>query len=327
MFALADAGRHHALALSDRFGEWLDIIEGAWRAGSTTMTFSTSGSTGKPKRCTHALAELDAEARYFAGRFGEYRRVLAFAPAHHIYGFLFSALLPEKLGVPCLDTAAAIEALATLQRGDLIVAFPERWFWIERVVRRWPCGVHGVTSTAPCPRDLIAALTEAGLGGFSEVYGSSETAGIGVRSWPETAYRLLPRWRFADDEGEALTDEAGHRVGLPDSVERQGTDTFVPIARRDGAVQVGGVNVYPDQVAAFLRTCPGVTEAAVRPTHSEHGLRLKAFVVPNGALEEDDLRARLADRIHRDLQPASRPCNLVFGDALPRNAIGKLSDW
>ena len=149
MFDLASAGRHQALVAADRFGEWLDIIQDAWRNGLGTVTFATSGTTGSPKRCTHRLADLCAEADHLAGLFGDKHRVLAFVPAHHIYGFLFTALLPDALEAECLDSALVTEALGALRPGDLIVAFPERWRWIERVVRRFGADVHGVTSTAP----------------------------------------------------------------------------------------------------------------------------------------------------------------------------------
>ena len=328
MFDLADAGRHHALAASERFGEWLDIIEGAWRDGLSTITFSTSGTTGKPKRCTHKLADLDAEAAHFAGLFGDRRRVLAFVPAHHVYGFLFTALLPDRLDAECLDTGPATEALAALRPGDLIVAFPERWLWIERVVRCFGADIRGVTSTAPCPRDLVEALIKAGLDGLTEIYGSSETAGIGTRCWPETAYRLLPRWSFAAQDGrDVLVDPAGGSVAVPDALERIDADAFIPTSRLDGAVQVGGTNVHPARIAAALRGRPGVAEAAVRLMRPDEGLRLKAFIVADGSIAQEAVRATLASWLAETMDPAARPVDFRFGARLPRNALGKLADW
>ncbi len=328
MFDLAEAGRHHALAASDRFGEWLDIIEGAWHGGLGTVTFTTSGTTGRPKRCTHELVDLQAEARHFTGVFGDCRRVLAFVPAHHIYGFLFTALLPDALDAECLDIAEATEALAASRPGDLLVAFPERWSWIERVVRHFGADVLGVTSTAPCPRDLVEALIGAGLGGMTEVYGSSETAGIATRCWPQTTYRLLPRWSFAEADGRAcLVDAAGRCAALPDMIERTGAEAFVPAGRVDDAVQVGGTNVHPEAVAVALRERPGVAEAAVRLMRPEEGSRLKAFIVADGSVAQDLLRAALVGWLAQTMEAPARPVDFRFGTRLPRNALGKLSDW
>ena len=328
MFDLAEAGRHHALAASDLFGEWLDIIEGAWREGLGTVTFSTSGTTGRPKRCTHDLADLQAEASHFAGLFGDRRRVLAFVPAHHIYGFLFTALLPDALDAECLDIAETTEALTVSRPGDLIVAFPERWLWIERVVRRFGADVRGVTSTAPCPRDLVEALVGAGLAELTEVYGSSETAGIATRCWPETAYRLLPRWSFAEADGRAmLVDSTGRTATFPDIIERIDADAFIPVGRVDGAVQVGGTNVFPEAITAALRERPGVAEAAVRLMRPDEGRRLKAFIVADGSIEQEALRAALAGWLAKTMDAAARPVDFRFGTRLPRNALGKLADW
>ena len=326
MFELARTNRHHALAAAECYGEWLDIILAGFADGQHAITFSTSGSTGRPKRCTHDLADLDSEARHFAGLFAGSRRVLAFVPAHHIYGFLFTALLPDAVAAEVLDGGAAMEALAAPRPGDLIVAFPERWAWIERVVRRWPAGIRGVTSTAPCPRDLIEAIVGAGIADFTEVYGSSETAGIATRSWPETGYRLLPRWTFAPDE-DAIVDGAGRRVLLPDLVERRGADAFVPAGRRDGLVQVGGVNVDPGMVAASLRERPEVADVAVRLMRPDEGLRLKAFVVAAPGADEESLRVALEAWARTELATAARPTSWTFGARLPRNELGKLADW
>ena len=328
MFDLADAGRHQALAASDYYGEWLDIIEGAWHNGLSSITFSTSGSTGTPKRCTHGFAGLDAEASHFASLFAARRRVLALVPAHHIYGFLFTALLPDKLDAECLTDGPAIEALAALQSGDLVIGFPERWLWIERVVRRFDADILGVTSTAPCPRNLVEALIKSGLDGLTEIYGSSETAGIGTRRWPETAYRLLPRWGFAVKDGhDELADSFGGFAAFPDAIRRIGADTFIPIGRIDGAVQVGGINIYPEQIAAALCGRPGVAEAAVRLMRLEEGLRLKAFIVADGSIEQEALLAMLTGWLAEMTEPVARPVDFRFGARLPRNALGKLTDW
>ena len=327
MFDLAAAERHHALAASDRFGEWLDIIECAWRDGLGTITFATSGSTGTPKRCTHKLANLCDESRHFAGLYGDRRRVLAFVPAHHIYGFLFTALLPDALDVECLDIAEATEALGALRSGDLIVAFPERWRWIERVVRPFSAHVMGVTSTAPCPPDLVEALITAGLAGLTEVYGSSETAGVGYRRWPKTTYLLLPRWSFATEDGDDIIDTSGVLATIPDAIRRFESNAFIPMGRRDGAVQVGGVNVYPERIAAALCKRPGVADAVVRLMQPLEGSRLKAFVVADGSIAEEALHASLSNWFANTMDAASRPAQLRFGAQLPRNEMGKLADW
>ena len=330
MFHLYEAGEHGALARAERFGEWIDIVERTVANPNARMSFATSGSTGRPKRCPHSLDDLNGEAGHLAEIFGDRTRVLAFVPAHHIYGFLFTALLPERLNIDVVEPAEAVEALSTIKRGDLIVSFPERWMWLDRTIPRWPEGVAGVTSTAPCPRSLIAGLVSQGLETMTEIYGSSETAGVATRAWPDAGYHLMPRWTFEDEQGAEFTriaDRSGRHLELPDVIQRTTDGCFEIIGRRDGAVQVGGVNVYPDAVAAELRGRLGVKDVAVRLMRPNEGLRLKAFVVGNHGWDEGDLRVALNAWIGRALEPAARPCALTFGHQLPTNTMGKASDW
>ena len=178
-------------------------------------------------------------------------------PAHHIYGFIFTALLADELDVEVWpgERASPGHIARTLRPGDLVVSFPERWIWLERSIPEWPPDVVGVTSTAPCPDGLVAALRERGLARMVEIYGSSETAGIAWRDEPEAAYALMPQWHFAADsetEPSSLVHATGSRAVLPDRVERVGSRAFRLRGRIDGAVQVGGINVYVERIGTLL---------------------------------------------------------------------------
>ena len=332
MFHLHEAGNETGLLGDATFGAWIDRIEAAWRSGVAALTFTTSGTTGRPKRCSHAAADLLTEAAFLRQVFAARTRVVSLVPAHHAYGVLFAALLPDALGVELLDATALgpAEIARSLAPGDLVVTFPERWRWLERSLPAWPADVEGVVSTAPCPPDLIAALLERGLSGMTEVYGASETAGVAVRRWPEAAYALMPHWRFAAatrDDAPEVVHRSGRRVALPDRIRRLEGERFLLAGRQDGAVQVGGVNVHPDRVAERLRGQPGVREAAVRLMRPDEGRRLKAFVVPEAEVDGATLRDALARWISAALPAAERPTHLTFGPRLPTSPLGKASDW
>jgi 4-coumarate--CoA ligase len=53
--------------------------------------------------------------------------------------------------------------------------------------------------------------------------------------------------------------------------------------------------------------------------------RLKAFIVPD--TDADTLPPLLQQVIATRLASHEQPRHLRFGDALPRNAMGKLKDW
>ncbi|MET0271136.1 MAG: AMP-binding protein, partial [Sphingomonas sp.] len=300
-------------------GDWVDWIMRGHAHGEGRMMLATSGSTGAPKLCPHPMAALRDEAAFLATRLPDRRRVVALVPAHHIYGIIWTALLPAELGLAVVPRALG-QPLG-LAAGDLVVAVPEQWRALLRLVRRFPDDVIGVSSGGPLDDDLASALRAAGLARIVDIYGSSETGGIAMRDAPATSYDLLPRWRLGrDDDDWHLLDADGRIVTLPDHVERTAARALRPIRRRDGAVQVAGRNVWPEQVADVLRGIEGVAEAAVR-LHANG--RLKAFVVPAAGCDAAALPARVDAAVARRLDDHARPTIIRYGVALPRNAMGQ----
>ncbi len=344
MFHLHEAAQELGLLASETLGHWLDSIEEAWRRGVHKVTFTTSGSTGTPKRCTHEFAFLLTEITYLGEVFADRTRIIPLAPAHHIYGFLFTALLPDHLKIPvsAMENGNRSGGISDLGNGDLVVSFPDRWQWLDRTISHWPEGVAGVVSTAPCPPELAASLLEHGLGSLGEVYGSSETAGIGLRRWPETKYQLMPQWHFAPvppgsdvshSEGALLTHNSGLQVRVKDRVDRLAIsdtgqeDSFTLGSRIDAAVQVGGTNVYPARIADVLRTQQGVQDATVRVAAFSEGGRLKAFIVPQPQVDPTELQRQLEVWTRETFPAAEQVRSFSFGAALPRDAMGKDRDW
>ncbi len=326
---LPDGGLGPGLMQARCFGAWCDAVAGSVRRPPQHVTFRSSGSTGMPRRTTHALACLETEAGALASLIGNgRRRVLSAIPAHHAYGFIHSILLPRHLGdLPVVELRGHAPAeLATLLRsGDLVLGHPAFWDAVLRgLAGTLPVDAVGVTSSAPCPAETAVGLRQAGLARLLQVYGASETGGIGWRDDPAQPYALLPGWRR---DGDGLLREE-QPVEVPDRLSWEEGERFRLIGRRDGAVQVGGANVIPSQVSVVLMQLPAVAEIAVRLMRPEEGNRLKAFVVPAaGAPASNELRAELHRFAMATLAPAERPGAYSFGPALPRTELGKLADW
>jgi 4-coumarate--CoA ligase len=305
-------------------GDWVDWIMSGHEDGHGELTVMTSGSTGRPRPCVHVVADLLAEARFLATQLDGRRRVVSLVPGHHLYGIVWTALLPVLLDVPVV--VRLMGGPLELAPGDLVVAVPDQWHAMRRLVRSFPADVVGCSSAGPLDDALAEELLASGLSHLLDIYGSSETGGIAIRRLPAAAYDLLPRWRLLPngDDDWRLGDAGGNSYDLPDHVEVIGKRRLRPLGRRDGAVQVGGRNIWPGHVADTLRQIDGVTDVAVRQ-HANG--RLKAFIVPDGSLEAADLAARI-DRVCDDrLSPLERPRSIRFGNALPRNIMGKLEDW
>jgi 4-coumarate--CoA ligase (photoactive yellow protein activation family) len=335
---LARADIDASLLARPRLDDWVRAARDGLRAAAAAnedaaLTFRTSGSSGSPKRCTHALALLWQETLELARLLPERRRILSVVPSHHIYGFLFTVLLPRALGgaeVLDLRAAAPSTLLREARPGDLLVAHPGWWEQAARLQPRFPDDVMGTSSTAPCPDPLARELADAGLR-LLQVYGSSETAGVGWRVEAGAAFTLLPHWSRtgeADQLARSLPEGGAAAYALQDRLEWEDECHFRPAGRIDAAVQVGGVNVFPSYVAEVLRMHPRVAEAAVRLMRPDEGARLKAFVVPADAgANEDALRAELLDWCAARLTTPERPAAISFGERLPRQASGKPADW
>ena len=325
------------LLVQTRLRDWLDAARAWLDADGGLLTFRTSGSSGAPKSCTHALALLWQEADALAALLPGRRRIVSLVPAHHIYGFLFTVLLPQRLALGPADVidlrGHAPGALAAqLRAGDLVIGYPDAWRAFGQGAAGLAPDIVGITSSAPCPPDVARAALGAGLARLVQVYGSSETAGVGWRDDPDSDYTLFPYWAEGAQPGTLERQGpggAGLSVTLQDRLAWSAPERFRPDGRIDLAVQVGGVNVFPAYVADVLQLHPGVQEASVRLMRPDEGQRLKAFVVRRAGAAGDDaaLGAALQAWTAERLAPAEGPAAYSFGASLPRGASGKLADW
>lgn len=341
--ALAEALHLHQSGIEDyllarrTLGDWIDIADAGLSRFSRELTFRTSGSSGSPKPCVHPIELLMQETTHLATLLDGAQRILTAVPSHHVYGFLFTVLLPRALG---LQPEAVVDLRASsptwLTRGagpgDLVIGHPEFWQAVARTVPQVPRGVIGVTSTAPCPDHVSDAMERAGLSQLVQVYGASETGGVGSRRSHRDPYRLFPHWTFSVHQASELVrklpDGTTQRSVCQDAIEQVGENTFRVGARHDGGVQVAGVNVFPSHVAAILRQHPLVADAAVRLMRPEEGTRLKAFVVPRGGPGQGDLLlSELRGWIDLHLTAPERPKAIRTGSSLPVTTSGKPADW
>lgn len=321
-------GGDENLLLQDTVGAWCSTARRCLGTYSAAITFRSSGSSGRPRGSTHALVDLTGEVEAIRALLPGRRRVLTAVPSHHIYGFLFTQLLPARLGLPVTDLRGhSPGAIARLARpGDLVVGHPLFWAAAARAAPEgWAGDVTGVTSGAPCPALTAELVKAAGLSRLLDVYGATETAGIGWRDEPSAAYRLMPHWRRV---GDGIGRGTAAPVEPPDLLQWNASDRFHVLGRRDAVVQVGSVNVSVARVRAVLLSHPGVADAAVRVMRPGEGDRLKAFVVPAApGTRKQSLRDELVQLVAVQLAPAERPRNFVFGEALPVGPSGKATDW
>ena len=337
MLHLHASGVEDRLLTQRRIGDWVGIAREGLAEHASTMTFRTSGSMGSPKRCDHQAADLYDEVAALSSLFAGRRRVLTAVRSHHIYGFLFTVVLPDVLHMSpdaVLDVRDTLPSSlpARMREGDLVIGYPDFWRDLARAPVGIPPDVIGVTSTAPCPDAVARDLEALGLAQLVQVYGSTETGGVGVRVRADAPFALLAHWQHrtsnARDLARTSRDGRVTTVVAPDMLEWSDDRHFRPMRRADDVVQVGGLNVSLAAVRQALLEHPEVRDASVRALPTQWGDRIKAFIVPaNPAADHRSLHVALEEWITHRLPATHRPRALSFGTAIPKSALGKPIDW
>jgi acyl-coenzyme A synthetase/AMP-(fatty) acid ligase/acyl carrier protein len=149
---------------------------------SNPQTFSlvTSGSTGSPKMVWKHWDEIQKEVDVWLSEtntqtfFQDVEEIHVQVPLCHLYGLLWGYLLPKALGIPIVMGQSKTETPAKLSitsAPQLQMAVTNAFALPERAI------VSGMKFPVPLARDLRE------LGGISllEIYGSTETGGMGYR--------------------------------------------------------------------------------------------------------------------------------------------------
>lgn len=320
-FGIHETGLEDNLLRFRDGASWVDLAHRAATRPNATIAFETSGTTGAPRRSPAPVSLLLQEVEELKRHIGEVGRVVSTVSARHIYGFLFTALLPEALGVDRVDVTAKSLSFwrSELREHDLLIAFPDYLSYLADLSIRFPERLTVVTSTAPTVESQWDGIARIGAQRMLEVYGSTETGGIGIRNrWGDpfslfSYYDRAPEAGF-DDMSEAderqlirmLPDGSRKTVWLPDRVVWYGDRQLTPGGRTDGAVQVGGVNVYPRRIEEKLLSISGLLSADIRP--GSDGSRLEATFVLTLDADEREVR----DSVDRLLEANERPRPITF---------------
>ncbi len=300
-------------------------------------TLFTSGSTAEMSACRKSAAQLLGEAAMLGEVFGvgEGSRVVGTVPPGHIYGLLFTLLMPLCRGAAFLrETPLHGESIAhrvAEHAADALVTVPLHLRALAAVDEGPLRSVGNVfASTGPLPREVADAFIARHGHSIVEILGATETGGVASRKWPESE-RFLPFPGVevgVDEEGRLLVDspfldpDVRRPFRTADLVEPREDGTFTHLGRSDGVVKVGGRRVSLTEMEDRLLRQPGVDDAAVLavPAGAGRGHQLLAAVVaPEGVVPA--LKAALLERF----EPSSLPRRILRVDALPRESNGKLT--
>jgi long-chain acyl-CoA synthetase len=155
---------------------------------------------------------------------------------------------------------------------------------------------------------IVNANGDALVGDVGEVWVRGENVFAGYYEDPEATAEVLDADGWLHTGDMATTDDDGY---------------LYLVDRSKDLIIVSGFNVYPAEVEEMLVTHPAVSEAAVvGVAHPHTGEAVKAYVVmePGADVDEETLIEYSLDHLAR----YKCPSKVIFVDALPRNASGKV---
>ena len=321
----------------------------------------TSGTTGRPKGAVLTAAALRANAALAYDMHGPMARdhVLTVLPLFHVGGLNIQTLPALLAGgcvtvLPRFDAGATLIAIGALRPTltvlvpatmQAIVAHPD---WAATDLSCLRAVATGSTVVQP---EVVAPFTARGVD-VLQVYGSTETAPIAIYVRAGEAAGVLSTGR----PGPGVEARTHGADGVPGEIWLRGPQLFQgywhnPAATAEALVEgwyrtgdigtratdgswtvhdrakhmivSGGENIYPAEIERVLATLPQVAECAVvgRPDPRWQEVP-EAHVVlrPGATCTELEVVAHVQSQLAR----FKAPRRVVFVDALPRNAMGKV---
>ncbi len=299
----------------------------------------TSGSTGLPEPHVKRWGSLVRNVRAEAERLGVTRNhaIVGTVPAQHMYGLESTVFMPLQSGAALhaerpfypADICAEMKALP---RPRVLVTTPYhlRALLVEQTAL--PAVDLLLSAAAPLSRDLAVDAETRFAAPLVEIYGCTETGQIASRRTASgEAWQTFSHIRLRC-EGTAAWAEGGHievPTPLNDVIELVDADPtrFLLYGRNADLVNIAGKRASLGYLNYQLNAITGVRDGVflLPPDDGDDatgGVRRPAALVVAPELTPAALKQALRERI----DPVFLPRPLLFVDALPRNAAGKLPD-
>ena len=296
----------------------------------------TSGSSGLPVPHTKRWGSLVDNARAEAARLkiDAAYAILGTVPAQHMYGLESTVLLAWQSGAALhaghpFYPADICEQLAELPHPRMLVTTPFHLRTVLAEQAALPRADQVLSATAPLSTALALEAEARFAAPLHEIYGCTETGQIASRrTATDIEWQTLPHVTLARDAA-GIRAEGGHidtPTPLSDVIEPVGDGPawtrFLLHGRHSDLVNIAGKRTSLAYLNHQLNAIPGVRDGVfLQPETAgiETVTRLTALVVA-----PDLTPAALTQALRDRVDPIFLPRPLLFVNALPRNATGKL---
>ena len=285
-------------------------------------------------------------------------------PIYHAHGLFVACNVSLLAGASLiwLEKFDAREIVKAMPEASVLMGVPTFYARLigARGLKKAACGIRlFISGSAPLSPALHAAfekktgqailerygLTETGMNASNPLDGERRPGAVGF-ALPSTQIRItdpssgapLPAgepgmievkganvfpgyWEMEEKTKEAFRDDGWFITGDLGFFDKDG---YLCISGRDkDLIITGGLNVYPAEVEAAIDAIKGVAESAVIGLPDEEWGESGCAVIapaPKAKLSEEAIMEALADKLARFKQPR----RIIFTEALPRNAMGKV---
>ena len=298
----------------------------------------TGGSTGSPQIWAKTAENIFAEAIFLARHLAvtEQDCIVATIPPYHIYGLLFSVVLPLVSGAAVIEGTPSFPgdiAEAVQEHGGTILASVPAHYRVLRERKIAGSSLRLAVSSAgmleAADNDAFSFINRVGI---VEVYGSTETGGIATRnrSQGEDNFTAFPTvsWKITDGRLAVCSPYISPDLSLEtkgffitaDRVKSCGANGFLLKGRADGVTKVGGKRVDLEEVRMLIKKQDGVADCAVIALPESGGRgHVICALVQGDDVNTDFIKKVLADR----LEPYALPRMIKTVTRIPTMENGK----
>jgi acyl carrier protein len=301
-----------------------------------TIGFETSGSTGKPEVFYKSISSMWLEAKIIANEidFNQIDFVNAFVSPVHMYGFIWSFLLPIYLNKPVhYQETGPIDASPLGPKKSLCVIVPTIWDLLAPQLNRHICFIANSAAAFGEQREA-EFLTHNRLNNLSikgvDVLGSTETGGMGYRYFGEDApgiFTLFKRVNLTTYSEDKISVKSPFlplhldEFCLSDQLKVIGDRKVMHLGRKDKIFKYKGKRIslvtVEKKLDLFFRGKPKKL-FFINEENNKKGGRLLVFI------ESDQKLKDLSHQIKAEFIGLPTP-QITIMEAFPLNSLGKVT--
>jgi len=308
------------------------------------MVMYTSGTTGEPKAVYKQFLQFENELFELVKVFGNdwvNRKVYSTVNHHHIYGLLFTALLPIATGLPFRRHRIDFPTEFANVASELAVVASSPAF-LKRLAAEadrpieFKCPPIIYSSGGPLPTEVAQKASE--ITGYwpMEIYGSTETGGIAYRQskngavWTpfEVCKMSVAENGCLNIKSSYILEAEGFTTG--DLVELYDNGRFLLMGRSDSIVKIEEKRISLPEVENRLKQTGLVQDVRVVPMVGRRQYLAAAIVLNEAGLNKFAGAAKLTinnffhDYLLQFIENTVSPKKWRYLEELPQNTEGKI---